>query len=172
MKNTTVFLVALAAAFYLGGSPAWAQGRNGGGAPGTVHGASSTHGTNPKGEGGKDASSAASRKAPIEMLTHNTRLASKLQTLLSSKVVGPSPAPYATMEAAAQGFKNVGQFVAAVHVSHNLGIPFADVKAKMMYPHAESLGKAIHDLKPDVDAKAEAKKAQKEANKDLKESSS
>jgi hypothetical protein len=36
-----------------------------------------------------------------------------------------------TVQDAMAGFKNWGQFVAAVHVSNNLGIPFADLKAKM-----------------------------------------
>ncbi|MBI2219603.1 MAG: hypothetical protein HYU53_00145 [Acidobacteria bacterium] len=36
-----------------------------------------------------------------------------------------------TVVDAASGFKNLGQFVAAVNVSNNLGIPFADLKAKM-----------------------------------------
>jgi hypothetical protein len=37
---------------------------------------------------------------------------------------------------------------------------------------AESLGKAIQDLKPQANAKSEAKKAQKQANSDLRESES
>ena len=36
-----------------------------------------------------------------------------------------------TIQDVAGGFKNWGQFVAAVHVSNNLGIPFADLKARM-----------------------------------------
>ena len=36
-----------------------------------------------------------------------------------------------TVQDASQGFKNWGQFVAAVHVSNNLGIPFADLKSRM-----------------------------------------
>jgi hypothetical protein len=41
----------------------------------------------------------------------------------------------------AQGFKNLGQLVAAVHVSHNFYIPFDQLKAKMIGPPTESLGK-------------------------------
>jgi hypothetical protein len=59
--------------------------------------------------------------------------------------------------------------VAAVHVSHNLGIPFDDLKAKMTGPNAESLGKAIKSLKLEANSKAEAKKAQKQANDDIRE---
>jgi hypothetical protein len=61
--------------------------------------------------------------------------------------------------------------VAAVHVSHNLGIPFDQLKAKMLGPPSQSLGKAIQDLKPTANAKAETKKAESEARQDLDEDS-
>jgi hypothetical protein len=91
-------------------------------------------------------------------LAHNPALAAKLQALLP---------PGTNLNAAAQGFKNLGQFVAALHVSQNLGIPFDQLKAKLTGPGAESLGKAIQDLKPGVDAKAAVKLADKEAKADL-----
>lgn len=94
-------------------------------------------------------------------LQDNTKLASKLQNLL----------PQGTnLQQAAQGFKNLGQFVAAVHVAHNLGISFDQLKAKLMGPPSESLGKAIHSLKPDVKSSAEAKKAEKQAKQDMNDS--
>jgi hypothetical protein len=49
--------------------------------------------------------------------------------------------------------------VAAVHVSHNLGIPFDQLKAKMIGPPKESLGKAIHALKPAAIQRRKARKA-------------
>jgi hypothetical protein len=55
-----------------------------------------------------------------------------------------------TVETAAEGFRNNGQFIAALHVSQNLGIPFDDLKARMTGPDAVSLGKAIQELKPDM----------------------
>jgi hypothetical protein len=67
---------------------------------------------------------------------------------------------------AASDFKNRGQFIAALHVSQNLGIPFADLKARMTGPDAKSLGQAIQDIKPDLaprDARKEAQKAEKQA---------
>lgn len=100
-----------------------------------------------------------SRGSLAAKLTKNTQLASKLQSLLP---------PGTDLLTAAQGFKNLGQFVAAVHVSHDLGIPFDQLKAKLTGPGAESLGKAIHDLKPDANAKAALKQAEKEAKLDLK----
>jgi hypothetical protein len=54
-------------------------------------------------------------------------------------------------------------------VSKNLDIPFDQLKAKMTDQPGESLGKAIHDLKPDASSKAEAKKAHRQAQADIKE---
>ena len=74
----------------------------------------------------------------------------------------------------ANGFKNYGQYVAAKHVSENLGIPFADLKTAMVDGH-KSLGDAIHTLRPDLNkqqvqeetkkAEAAAKKSSAEAKK-------
>jgi hypothetical protein len=65
--------------------------------------------------------------------------------------------PDTTIQDAMAGFKNWGQFVAAVHVSNNLAIPFADLKAKMtgitptpdttVQGTSMSLGQAIQSLK-------------------------
>ena len=66
------------------------------------------------------------------------------------------------------GFKNMGEFVAAVHVSNNLNIPFDQVKAKIVTGHT-SLGEAVHALKPDLSkdaANAEAKKAEDQSKQD------
>lgn len=46
------------------------------------------------------------------------------------------------------------------------GVSFADLKTKMT-TGSESLGHAIHNLKPDANAKSEAKKAEKQANDDM-----
>jgi hypothetical protein len=37
-----------------------------------------------------------------------------------------------TLDRASAGFKNQGQFIAALHVSQNLNIPFSDLKAVML----------------------------------------
>jgi hypothetical protein len=95
---------------------------------------------------------------PGQKLSNNTQLSSKLKSLLP---------PGTDLEAAADGFKNLGQFVAAVHVSHNLGIPFDQLKAKMMGPPSEKLGKAIHELKPDADSKMESNKGSSQAKQDM-----
>ena len=94
---------------------------------------------------------------PQDHLTAQPKLAAKLQALI----------PGTPVNVAAQGFRNFGQFVAAVHVSHNLGIPFADLKLRMTGPNPESLGQAIHDLRPTVNANAEANFAEQQAKRDL-----
>jgi hypothetical protein len=65
------------------------------------------------------------------------------------------------------GFKNYGEYVAANHVSENLGIPLADLKASMD-AEGGNLGKAIHSLRPALSPKeieAETKKAAAAAKK-------
>jgi hypothetical protein len=64
---------------------------------------------------------------------------------------------------ASTGFKNQGQFVAAVHVSRNLGIPFIDLRARMV-DSGMSLGQAI---RPRADYDAEAVRAFRQANADI-----
>ncbi len=101
------------------------------------------------------------RPAVADQLARNTNLASRLQSLLPAG---------ADLQKESAGFRNLGQFVAAAHVSHNLDIPWTDLKAKMTGDHSVSLGKAIQDLKPQADATTEASKAQKEATTDIKDS--
>jgi len=85
-------------------------------------------------------------------------LAAKVRTLLPANV---------SMSDAAAGFKNQGQFIAALHVSKNLNIPFDQLKTKMMTgPASMSLGAAIKASRPEMSeqqANEEAKKAEKEA---------
>ena len=116
--------------------------------------------------GGADMHShSVSHSSPTSLLSSNTKLASTLQTQLGSLLPAGT-----SLTDAASGFKNLGEFIAALHVSHNLGISFDDLKTKMT--SGDNLGKAIKDLKPDVNSKAEAKKAKKQAKADIKESKS
>lgn len=124
--------------------------------PSTTHGNSGSRSDN---RGPNSTSDTKSRKTIDQKLDGNPKLSSKLQSLLPAGT---------DLKTAAAGFKNFGQFVAAVHVSHNLGIPFDQLKAKLTGDNAESLGKAIKELKPDADAKTEAKKAQQQAKDDQK----
>lgn len=121
----------------------------------STHGNSGSHDT----KGPNSTSGTKSRQTIDQKLDGNPKLSAKLQSLLPAGT---------DLKTAAAGFKNFGQFVAAVHVSHNLGIPFDQLKAKMTGANAESLGKAIKELKPDANAKAETKKAEQEAKDDDK----
>lgn len=102
-------------------------------------------------------------------LANNPALASQLSSRL-----GPLLPAGTNIQTAAAGFKNLGQFVAAVHVAHNLNIPFSQMAAKMTGPNAESLGKAIQDLRPSLSSSAvkqDVKLAKHQAKQDLEESS-
>lgn len=180
MERSTLRLAALAVSLFLSVTPVLAQ-RGGGGGRGS--GAGGGMGQGPSGMGsmgtrggpgteiggptatrqGRGPSMETGGKTPSELLTQNAQLNSKLQSLL--------PAGTDT-QTAASGFKNLGQFVAAVHVSKNLGIPFEDLKTKMTGADAVSLGKAIHELMPSANAKEAAKEANRQAKRDMAAASS
>jgi hypothetical protein len=108
-----------------------------------------------------------------------TKLASELQAILPAKT---------KLQDACTGFRQLSECVAALHVSHNLKIKFNCLKwdvtgvqpvkgnvASCSAPEtgkALNLAKAIQALKPDADAKAEAKSAERRAQEDIKDASS
>jgi hypothetical protein len=107
------------------------------------------------------------------------KLASQLQALLPPKT---------KLEDACSSFRQLGDCVAALHVSHNLKIKFNCLKWEVtgVQPakgnvssctapedgKALGLSKAIQALKPDADAKTEAKSAERRAQEDIKDASS
>ena len=113
------------------------------------------HSENTKGEGKRPDMTVANS------IARNEKLSARLQGLLPMGM---------TLTDAAAGFKNRGQFIAALHVSKNLGISFEELKAKMtgevpqgLAAQAEgseseasesagpkSLGQAIHELQPEL----------------------
>ncbi len=78
-----------------------------------------------------------------------------------------------TLNQASMGFKNQGQFIAALHVSQNLGCDcFKQIQTDMTTKHM-SLGQAIQDVKKKTaNAAVEAQKAETEANDDIKSATS
>ena len=94
--------------------------------------------------------------SPVQLkLQKNTNLASKLQSRLP---------PGTNLTLAASGFRNLGQFVAAVNVSNNLGIPFAELKTRMV-DQGMSLGQAIQDARPrTTDTTVVARRAESDAD--------
>lgn len=72
---------------------------------------------------------------------------------------------------AAMGFKDQGQFIAVLHVSHNLNIPFDQLKMEMLANH-EPLGAAIRKLRPELSSKTVntgVKDAERQAKSDVQE---
>jgi hypothetical protein len=92
-----------------------------------------------------------------EKLQRNTNLASKLERKLDGRL----PAGTDLMDAAL-GFKNLGQFVAAVNVSTNLELNFTELKTRMV-DQKMSLGQAIQDLKKTASPTVEAQRAEYDA---------
>jgi len=152
------FLAVVAALFV--GTPTFAQHGHGMGS--SVSHSASSHATN-SAKGGE--------QSMTQKLTDNTKLADKI-----SKLTGMSAT------SACQGFKNLGQCVAAAHVAKNLDIPggFTALKDKMLGisptgtstapSKPMSLGKAIQTLDPSASVKAETKKAKQQADQDVKDS--
>jgi hypothetical protein len=156
MKCATLGLATVAT--LLLGCPAIAQRSHPGGGPPSGHGSGSDSGMSGSRNGPTGAHEDLSHSSPSEVLSHNTAIAAKIKTLTGKDA-----------ETACSGFKNLGQCVAAAHVAKNLELPggFDALKAKMTGSSSVSLGKAIQDLVPDADHKADAKKANRQASDDL-----
>jgi hypothetical protein len=104
------------------------------------------------------------------------RLTLQLQALLP---------PGTTLKDACTAFKSLDDCVASLYASHNLKIKFnclkwdmtavrpsGDVKSCEAPTRAMTLHKAIRALKPDADAKTEAKNAERRAREDIKDARS
>jgi hypothetical protein len=101
-------------------------------------------------------------QAPGSVLS-NSKVDSSLTNALGKSGI---TVPGGNLQTACSGFKNLGQCIAAMHVSKNLGLSFTSLEQKMA--GGSSLGKAIETLGgPNVNAKSEAKKANKQANEDI-----
>ena len=72
----------------------------------------------PKGPAGRGLGQSADGTLNV---TRNPELSSRLQTLLPNGT---------TVAKAAAGFEDQGEFISAVHVAHNLNIPFDQLKAR------------------------------------------
>ena len=114
------------------------------------HGSSADHASSKvKGDTHSEHDSNSGKQEPkdhevLEHISRNPELNARVAKLLP---------PGMDLKTAAAGFKNQGQFIAALHVCKNLNIPFDQLKAKMTETHPESLGQAIHDLRPTLTGK-------------------
>jgi hypothetical protein len=98
-------------------------------------------------------------KSIDQVLHDDARLSAKLQEML--------PADLSPQQACA-GFKTLEQCVTAIHLSQNLKLPFADLKAKTTGKGSVGLQKAIAQMAASANAKDELKKAKKQAADDMK----
>ena len=174
-------ILTTAVAFCLA-APGFSQHPRGGpsGAGGS-HGPAMGNGADHAGAGASSKGAASS--SPTTLLTNNSKLDGTLTSKLQSKGLLPAGTD---LKDACGGFKNLGQCVAAIHVSHNLNIPFACLQADMTGTAPTkgttcptgtgsskmSLGKSIQALSPNSDSKTEAKNAQKASDADIKEAQS
>ena len=140
-------------------SPALAQHGHGGGPP-AGHGPSMANSTGSGPNSNAMSHTNMSHASPSTVLSHNTAIAGKIKTLTGEDAA-----------TACAGFKNLGQCVAAAHVAKNLNITggFDALKAKVTGTGAMSLGKAIQSFAPTANSKSEVKKANKQADTDMKE---
>ena len=72
-------------------------------------------------------------------ISKNPQLEARVKTMLPDGM---------TIGQASEGFRNQGQFIAALQTSKNLDINFVDLRAQMTGDDALSLGQAIQKLRP------------------------
>ena len=97
-----------------------------------------------------------------DRLTANSALIARVQPLLP---------PGASLQAAASGFRGETDFLAALHLSRDLNIPFNELKADLTgAKRHNTLTTALRDLRPELRASGiarQVKKAQRQAQADL-----
>ena len=188
MKKSITFLLSLSVVGYWSGASVFAQGKGTGRSSlPTVsqgHGQSSNRGSVKTNSG----QSGEHSKGQPTKTTWETKLSSRFESDAAFRTRMENLLPDdMSLETAQSGFRNRGQFIAALHVSQNLGISFALLKEKMTGIPATptttstttettppttqtnspmSLGKAIQELKPTLtttQVTVEVKKAEQQA---------
>jgi hypothetical protein len=74
--------------------------------------------------------------------------------------------PGAKLEIAAADFASAEQFMTVAHAARNTQVPFMVLKDRVLN-EGQSLAQAIHEFKPDLDARAEVTRAHAAARDDL-----
>ena len=74
--------------------------------------------------------------------------------------------PGTKIELAAEDFETPEQFVTVAHAARNTSVPFVLLKHRVL-SEGKSLAEAIHELKPELNAKAEVERARDAARSDL-----
>ena len=75
--------------------------------------------------------------------------------------------PGADLRESASGFRNLGDFVSAVHASDQLKVPFKEVKARMM--NGGNLYTAVAALRPDLEPGIAVRNARASAHQAIKQ---
>ena len=155
MKPLMITLGTIVTALYLASLPALAQGRSGGKGVDASHAASSHASTD---------TSPNPNSSPSSVFSHSPKLAGNLTNALSKSGIS---VPGGNLETFCSGnnFKTLGQCIAALHINHKFpNCSFSEL--------ASGIGKALQTCHPTGDAKAEASKAIKRANADIKSAKS
>lgn len=176
MKKQWMVVAVVALGVSFGASRASAQGPAGAGAASAADTSShASHSYNPIKWVKKDS------KTNSDLLDANSDQNKKLTAYLQTQ--GVISANSSVAEACAS-FKVVTDCVAALRASHNLGLDFSCIKANVTGvltgedtsacrrvggDKGVSLDKAIHLLKPEINAKAAAKDAESQARTDVKQ---
>src|SRR5215510_14967665 len=130
MKKSMTFFLLLTIVSYFSVVSMHAQGKSGGHAPSIAQG----HGQSGNQSHGKSMTSQQSGNSNGQQskTTWETKFSDRLASdpAFKTRIMNLLP-PNTDPVAAASGFKNHGQFIAAMHVSKNLGISFDQLKAKM-----------------------------------------
>jgi len=177
MKKFSLLVLAVALVIFFVAGQAVAQGPQGAGASVAAGSApssssNSSHSLNPIKWVKKS-------HKPAEDPAAKDEQGKKLNDKLQSQGLLPANTDLKT---ACGNFKTQENCVAALHVSHNLGVDFNCLKSDLTGVQtsadmsgckgtagtkAMSLSSAIHAIKPEANAKAEAKNAEKQAHDDL-----
>jgi len=182
MKGFITFATSVVFVLYLSVVPTYSQSRGVGHIPSVSQGHSqgADHSHQTSGVSSDHGNSESWETRLNERYDSDTKFHDRMQSLLKA-ALGPNNAVI-DLKTAESGFKNRGQFIAALHVSKNLHIPFDELKAKMTGISVDaagqttsstpmSLGKAIHELRPDLTESQANQKAQ-QALKQTKETES
>ena len=101
--------------------------------------------------------SPARRESTVSIPASEPRLYARLKPVLNRG---------AKMDVASEGFRSAEQFATVAHAARNTDVPFMLLKHRVV-TEGKSLEAAIRASKPELDAKAEVKRAQADARFDL-----
>jgi hypothetical protein len=119
-------------------------------------------------------------RTPRARATATNRKAAAASTVTPSTVTNAVPASEprlhdrlkpvlnrgARMQVAAEGFRSAEEFATVAHAARNTNVPFMVLKHRVLN-EGQTLADAIHDSKPEVDAKAEVARAEAAAKSDI-----